>query len=699
MVYKARPTQTRVPVRGTIGKRVPLPQAQVAAATATANAALAAATAAGITVEMPPAGFGGSASPAPIYWQQILYVPPNVKYAPIYIPEDVDQEAPPVIPGPAGSAGSAGAAGAAGAAGPAIFLEAEAADDPAIPIPGVPGPVGNTGSTGPAGPAGPVGPAGLPIIFEPDFEDHVPFPGPSGPAGATGATGSQGATGNPGSAGNASMTNFLDWEPDDTYTQAPPPFPGMYYTGNINATIAVPALVMSSPAYTNVGIGLSMIGGVSGSSPGTKDCGFYRDLSGNFNFYNNYNSSSFAWYINYSTSFKSMQLNNGGSLTIFAPPGLGPALQVEAASSAYAGIFNSGTGGSGTSKGVQITGGSTTADWCLNLGNYNSGAVQYGGMDGTGCWIVGPTTVQSTGQGTVNAQRSYCVQGAPLIVNLMPPWGDAQDAEDWSYLNRDISGSGDNNVWSGVNTFSGTATPIVVRGSSTNNFGLVIYGLSGGYNGGISLVGYGQTYNSTDFEIYQEGANAFVENAGSGTLGLYNNGKLALQAGTGLVAVGGQDLSARGVAFCVRATSPETRQNTTALSNSTQLTVSVPAAGTYAFRLVAFVYGTTAITDGITYNVNYSGTFTAVGSYCGGYYITTALVVQTATEINSTVTGYLYSNVFSSISSATPDMIVLEGTLIATSSGTFAFAFAQATSGIDTANLGVGSYLTLMQIS
>ena len=103
MAYKARPTQTRVPVRGTIGKRVPLPQAQVAAATATANAALAAATAAGITMEMPPAGFGGSASLAPIYWQQILYIPPNVKYAPIYIPEDVDQEAPPVIPGPAGA--------------------------------------------------------------------------------------------------------------------------------------------------------------------------------------------------------------------------------------------------------------------------------------------------------------------------------------------------------------------------------------------------------------------------------------------------------------------------------------------------------------------------------------------------------------------------------------------------------------------
>ena len=164
----------------------------------------------------------------------------------------------------------AGAAGAAGAAGPAIFLEAEAADDPAIPIPGVPGPAGNTGSTGAQGAAGvpiwvdaddpeqlpPIpgvpgrvgntgstGPAGLPIIFEPDFEDHVPFPGPSGPAGATGATGSQGATGNPGAAGNASMTNFLDWEPDDNYLpQQPNPYPNGWNIrgpGSINVANSV----------------------------------------------------------------------------------------------------------------------------------------------------------------------------------------------------------------------------------------------------------------------------------------------------------------------------------------------------------------------------------------------------------------------------------------------------------------------------
>lgn len=164
------------------------------------------------------------------------------------------------------------------------------------------------------------------------------------------------------------------------------------------------------------------------------------------------------------------------------------------------------------------------------------------------------------------------------------------------------------------------------------------------------------------------------------------------------------DIRARGVGVCLRATAIETRTSTVTLTNSTQLTYAIPAIGTYALRLIVFFYATTAGTNGITANVNYSGTFTAVGSYVTGYLMngtTTTTGIQ-PTQISATVNNALAPFTIAStgsIAAATPCVYVVEGNLIATGTGTVAFAFAQNSSGTNTANLGVGSYMAVTQLS
>jgi hypothetical protein len=153
------------------------------------------------------------------------------------------------------------------------------------------------------------------------------------------------------------------------------------------------------------------------------------------------------------------------------------------------------------------------------------------------------------------------------------------------------------------------------------------------------------------------------------------------------------------------ATAIETRTSTTVVANSTQLAVPLPGPGTYKFKVVAFSYFTTAVTDGFTGNVNYSGSFTAVGSYVTGYLMngtTTTTGVQPAeiaAAATTVIAGLTLATYGASVAAATPAVHVLEGTLIATASGTLAFAFAQDVSGVDTTNLGVGSTLEVIRVA
>ena len=147
---------------------------------------------------------------------------------------------------------------------------------------------------------------------------------------------------------------------------------------------------------------------------------------------------------------------------------------------------------------------------------------------------------------------------------------------------------------------------------------------------------------------------------------------------------------------------PETRASTTTLVNSTQLQAAIPTAGTYAFKIIAYLYSTTAVTDGVTANVNYSGNFTAAGSYYGGYasYTGGLTNVQPA-EVSSTVNSAnsALTSITLGTNAAAPSVQAIEGTLVATGAGTLAYAFAQSVSGSDTCNLALGSYMTVTRVA
>jgi len=166
----------------------------------------------------------------------------------------------------------------------------------------------------------------------------------------------------------------------------------------------------------------------------------------------------------------------------------------------------------------------------------------------------------------------------------------------------------------------------------------------------------------------------------------------------GLTTIG--DSVGRGLAIVKRATAIETRTSTIVLSNSTQLAAPL-APGTYAFELCVYLYSSTAGTDGLTANVNFSGSFTAVGSYYGGYalYTTPAFIQNAEVALAVTTANANLTTVLLGTNTAVPSALHLKGNLIATSAGTLAFAFAESVSGVDTANLGVGSWMRVTPLN
>lgn len=246
---------------------------------------------------------------------------------------------------------------------------------------------------------------------------------------------------------------------------------------------------------------------------------------------------------------------------------------------------------------------------------------------------------------------------------------------------------------------SGTQVALTVNGSTTTALAF--------FNGGASGQSYAR-WLSASTTIGFFGDSAGVLGTNSNDFAIEASNSLRLGAGGsayGLVFDTSNNLIGRGVAICKRATSIETRTSTVTLTNSTQLTYAIPGAGTYAFEIVVFSYFTTAVTDGITANVNYSGTFTAAGSYLygdlmNGTTTTTGIQpVEISSTVNNALAGLTMATYGAGVAVATPAVHFLKGNLIATASGTLAFAFAQSTSGVDTTNLGVGSWMTVTQLS
>ena len=128
----------------------------------------------------------------------------------------------------------------------------------------------------------------------------------------------------------------------------------------------------------------------------------------------------------------------------------------------------------------------------------------------------------------------------------------------------------------------GTDTQMMLTPSGSAFVGLILNGPSGSY-AGLSLTAFGQTVNSTDFELYQSGSTAYVYNTG-GALSLYSSGGIGMvvAATTGVVTFGAQPTFPGGTTGAHTATFTATNKPGTATTApSTWLPVTVAGATHY----------------------------------------------------------------------------------------------------------------------
>ena len=407
-----KPTGSRVPVRGTIGKRIPL-----GGTTSSSGAQI------GVNLELPDgtiptlaqlaailadpsyATDSGGVPATPITWQNITFVPPNVsrlaQSGVWYPPPPDDPEDGLIVPGPAGKAGANGTSGFP------LYLEPEQPDDP-VTIPGV------AGAAGAAGTAGAPGVSGFPIYVEPqDADDPLVVPGPVGATGPQGATGPSGA----GSAA-AAWAAYLDYDFDDQYwmnrdvsgSGDPNLWTGVNtFTGGGGG---IPLLVVQG---TSGQYAMKISGLASGTSDGlwiaagasSSDVPFIienqaankvlMEVFGDGSFHLGYNSASAGTGSLY-------QSGTGGGINISAPAA-SVALNVNAVTGSYAALF-SGAGAS-SNFGVEILAGTSSSDAALFVGKTSSAGNYYMVVWGDGGVTIGPSTNTTKGQGTINVGTAY----------------------------------------------------------------------------------------------------------------------------------------------------------------------------------------------------------------------------------------------------------------------------------------------------
>ena len=122
---------------------------------------------------------------------------------------------------------------------------------------------------------------------------------------------------------------------------------------------------------------------------------------------------------------------------------------------------------------------------------------------------------------------------------------------------------------------------------------------------------------------------------------------------------------------------------------------SVIAPGTYRFRAVVFYQTAGVAAIGISVGANYSGTYTIASSPVTGTVAGTGFAgglvanVATTSIVGSTAPG----------ATGSPSVAILEGTLVATGSGSLAISFSQNASNATATTLMIGSYLEIVQAS
>lgn len=141
------------------------------------------------------------------------------------------------------------------------------------------------------------------------------------------------------------------------------------------------------------------------------------------------------------------------------------------------------------------------------------------------------------------------------------------------------------------------------------------------------------------------------------------------------------------------------RASTVVLANDPNLVIAIPVAGTYEVELVFNAWNTASAAAGVSWNLNYSGTFTAASSFAAPagnnsgltYVVTSSLIAAAAT------TSMFSNNV--AVTAATATVMIVKGTLVATGTGNLGFAWAEAATNATGTNVGAGSRLSARRIA
>lgn len=215
--------------------------------------------------------------------------------------------------------------------------------------------------------------------------------------------------------------------------------------------------------------------------------------------------------------------------------------------------------------------------------------------------------------------------------------------------------------------------------------------------GESAFVGFGNANSNFSIQNLLAGAltlgtnnavNATISSAG----GLFMAGATGGDQGAGTINATGLFVNGAVVALgrIVVKQASTTSRSTVTLSNDAVYTAAIPSAGTYQFRLDSGLFNNAiAGSQGITYNMNFSGTFTT-GVFAGYGCFEGGVLGASGSIISSSVAGSTPNVTTAVLTPSTGDAGGVMGTLIATAAGTLALSWA-GTTGAASMSIGDGS--------
>lgn len=273
-------------------------------------------------------------------------------------------------------------------------------------------------------------------------------------------------------------------------------------------------------------------------------------------------------------------------------------------------------------------------------------------------------------------------------------------------------GTGANNNWQLA--FNATVAAKVTNSGNATFSAFTTAGTVGNFNVNVAapttasnsfglLVSAGTNSADKAFQI-NNAANsiAFAVMAGDG--GLILGTPTGGNQGLGTVNAKGVFIDGVAVSTSVAATSiyavksALTSRATLTLSNDPDLVIAIPGAGTYQVEMYVGAYNTAGPTIGINFNLNYSGTYTALPSIMGAFNGEGNTVTQTAASIVAAATTAMSAcNIGAAATGQCP--ILIEATLVATGAGNLGFAWAQNSSNATGTVVAAGSRMAVTKIA